>query len=191
MSPPVAPSGRCRCRVFFRDRATHPANICSHMLPTPLSKFGLSNSRMKAIKAQFCSCGSQNIRHGLAGMRAVMCGKAALLGSCAQEFRGKWKSAPSLALLRLLYFHVLRSGGLGTNQIISEMQCLPRATYRVSASSVTGLVPAVPLHFNVTFNVRVCSSRVATSTDDLNLYHPQTDSAGATSLSLSLLVYLI
>lgn len=31
----------------------------------------------------------------------------------------------------------------------------------------------------------------ATSTDDLNLYQPQTDNAGATSLSLSLLVYLI
>lgn len=45
--------------------------------------------------------------------------------------------------------------------------------------------------FNVPFYVHVCSNRVATSTDDLNLYHPQTDNAGATSLSLSLLVYLI
>lgn len=72
-----------------RDKATHLANVCSHMLQSFLGNSCLSNCRMKTIKAQFCSCKSQNIRHRLTGMKAVMCSKATVLGSCVQEFRGK------------------------------------------------------------------------------------------------------
>lgn len=72
-----------------RDKAPHLANICSHMLQSFLGKFCLSNCRMKTIKAQFCSCKSQNIHHRLTGTKAVMCSKATLLGSCVREFRGK------------------------------------------------------------------------------------------------------
>lgn len=76
-----------------RDEATHPADISSHMLHSVLGKFCLSSCRMKTIKAHFCSWSSQNIPHGFPGLKAVMCGKATLPGSCALEFRGKWGSS--------------------------------------------------------------------------------------------------
>ena len=70
---------------------------------------------MKAMKAQFCFCKSRHIRHRLAGMKAVMCSKATLLGRCVQEFRGERASSP-FHLLSLLclpvfpYAEVWQSG---------------------------------------------------------------------------------
>lgn len=176
-----------------RDEATHPANISSHMLQSVLGKFCLSSCRMKTIKAQFCSWSSQNIPHGFLGLKAVMCGKATLPGSCALEFRGKWGSSPFHLLPVLPLPFISMRWGLAVLELGSSF--LKCNIYPV---------PLLSLHpqrqnwfswccctFNVPFYVHVCSNRVATSTDDLNLYHPQTDNAGATSLSLSLLVYLI
>lgn len=128
-------------------------------------------------------------------MKAVMCGKATLLDSCAQEFRGKGRRSSlsrSLSSLCLPLFpctEVRQSWNQSDNlenAVLTLCHFLQACVLsdRIDSSWCCCTV-------NVTFYVHVCSNRVATSTDDLNLYHPQTDNAGATSLSLSLLVYLI
>lgn len=86
---PGEASAIAACLSVARDRVTHPASVRSHMLQRFLGKFCLSNCQMKTIKAQLCSYKSQSIRHRVTGMKAVMCSKATLLGSCAQEFRRK------------------------------------------------------------------------------------------------------
>lgn len=155
-----------------------------------LGKFCWSSCRMKTIKAQCCSWSSQNIPHGL---KAVMCGKATLPASCALEFRGKWGSSPShLTPIAASSFISMRWGlavvGLGSSFPKFNISPVPPLSPSPQRQNWFSWCCCT---FNVPFYVHVCSNRVATSTDDLNLYHPQTDNAGATSLSLSLLVYLI
>lgn len=165
------------------------------MLQRSGGTFRLSHCQMKTIKAQFCFCKSQNIHHSLSEMKAVMCGKATLLDSCVQEFRGKGRRSSLFCLLSSLCLPLFPCTEVrqSWNQSDNLENAVLTLCHFLQACVLSDRIDSswCCCTFNVTFYVHVCSNRVATSTDDLNLYHPQTDNAGATSLSLSLLVYLI